>query len=356
MLCKLKTEKAAVQEDFEGFLPDGCLKNFQGNIMVIYNNINYLFRYISAVSAVLLLASCTGWPLLNHALQAQKTEKKDMNPLLLLLFQNRGSSASGTGASTSSSLNAPTLLTASGSSGKVNLTWSSVTGASSYTVYYSTSSSVTSSSSSVSAGNVTAYAVQSLTNGTLYYFAVKAVSASASSALSNILSATPSSGASVQCLGQGYCNTFVASAGYNGNLGGLTGADAICSGAKPGGLPGTGTDYKAMLVVVGSRDYPSTNWVLYANMQYRQQDTVTVIGTTDANANFTTALTNPINPGGGAAAVWSGWDRTNTCTGWTSTAGNGDQGACCGLTAIPAAVDTGSTACSSSRSLVCVQQ
>ncbi|HMY65343.1 MAG TPA: DUF1554 domain-containing protein [Leptospiraceae bacterium] len=322
--------------------------------MIFYNNTTYILRHIFAALGIFILTGCTGWPLLNHALQLQKTEKKDMNPLLLLLLQNRGSSSSGT--STSSSLTAPTLLTASGSSGKVSLTWSSVTGASSYTVYYSTSSSVTVSSASVTAGNVTAYTVQSLTNGTLYYFAVKAASASASSALSNILSATPSSGASVQCLSQGYCNTFVASAGYNGNLGGLSGADAICSGAKPGGLPGTGTDYKAMLVVVGSRDYPSTNWVLYANMQYRQADAVTVIGTTDANANFTTALTNPINPGGAAAAVWSGWDKTNTCTGWTSTAGNGDQGACCGLTAIPAAVDTGSTACSNSRSLVCVQQ
>ncbi|HMV78774.1 MAG TPA: DUF1554 domain-containing protein, partial [Leptospiraceae bacterium] len=228
--------------------------------MIFYNNTTYILRHIFAALGIFILTGCTGWPLLNHALQLQKTEKKDMNPLLLLLLQNRGSSSSGT--STSSSLTAPTLLTASGSSGKVSLTWSSVTGASSYTVYYSTSSSVTVSSASVTAGNVTAYTVQSLTNGTLYYFAVKAASASASSALSNILSATPSSGASVQCLSQGYCNTFVASAGYNGNLGGLSGADAICSGAKPGGLPGTGTDYKAMLVVVGSRDYPSTNWVL----------------------------------------------------------------------------------------------
>ncbi len=322
--------------------------------MFYYNKIIYLYRNISAAIGVFLLSGCTGWPVLNHALQIQKTEKKGMNPLLLIVLQNKNSA--GTSTASAASLAAPTLLTAAGSSGKVNLTWSSVTGASSYTVHFSTSSSVTASSSSVSAGNVTAYTVQSLTNGTVYYFAVKAVSASASSALSNILSATPSSGASVQCMSQGYCNTFVAGAGYTGNLGGLSGADAICSGAKPGGLPGTGADYKAMLVAVGSRDYPSTNWVLYANMQYRQQDTVTVIGTTDANANFTTALTNPINPGGGAAAVWSGWDKTNTCSGWTSTAGNGDQGACCGLTAIPAAVDTGSTACSNSRNIVCVQQ
>lgn len=322
--------------------------------MFYYNKTVYLYRNISAAIGVFLLSGCTGWPILNHALQLQKTEKKGMSPLLLIVLQNKN--GAGTSAASAASLTAPTLLTATGSSGKVNLIWSSVTGASSYTVHFSTSSSVTASSSSVSAGNVTGYTVQSLTNGTVYYFAVKAVSASASSALSNILSATPSSGASVQCMSQGYCNTFVASAGYTGNLGGLSGADAICSGAKPGGLPGTGTDYKAMLVAVGSRDYPSTNWVLYANMQYRQQDTVTVIGTTDANANFTTALTNPINPGGGAAAVWSGWDKTNTCSGWTSTAGNGDQGACCGLTAIPAAVDTGSTACSNSRSIVCVQQ
>jgi hypothetical protein len=305
--------------------------------------------------------NCTGWPLLQHSLQLDKKENSGLNPFLILILGNIGqsnssssSSSSSSSTTTSSSLSAPVLQTATGSTTSVALTWASVTGATSYTVYYSTTSTVTTSSTSIVAGNVTTYTIQSLTNGTLYYFAIKASNATTSSTLSNILSATP---VQVQCLSQGYCNTFVTAAIYTGNIGGLTTADAICAAAKPGGLPGTGTDYKAMLVVAGSRDFStSTNWVLYANTQYRQQDATTIIGTTNALGNFVVNLTNPINPGGGASAFWSGWVNTLTCSGWTSTAGNGEQGACCGLTTIPGAVSTGNTACTSTRSIVCAQQ
>lgn len=41
---------------------------------------------------------------------------------------------------------------------------------------------------------------------------------------------------------------FVAATSPNAAYGGVTGADAFCSSAKPSDLPGAGSDYKALLL------------------------------------------------------------------------------------------------------------
>gem|GEM_PF-6116825 len=85
----------------------------------------------------------------------------------------------------------PRNLTAIGDSGKVNLSWDTVTGATYYNVYMSTTS-LQYDLPPVTPVYDTAYSVDGLANGTTYYFVVQAAAAE-SSGFSNQASATPAS-------------------------------------------------------------------------------------------------------------------------------------------------------------------
>jgi len=83
---------------------------------------------------------------------------------------------------------APTLNTATPGDSNVALSWTAVTGATSYTVQYGTVSGVYQAES---VGNVTNFTVIGLTNGTTYYFVVAAVNANGTSPNSNVMSSVP---------------------------------------------------------------------------------------------------------------------------------------------------------------------
>ena len=89
---------------------------------------------------------------------------------------------------------APTNLTANGGNATVSLTWSSSSGATSYSVYRGTSSGGE-GSTAIGTSTGTSYNDSTATNGTKYYYTVKAVDASGASGASNEASATPSAGA-----------------------------------------------------------------------------------------------------------------------------------------------------------------
>ncbi len=84
---------------------------------------------------------------------------------------------------------APTLINATAGNALVTLGWNVVSGATSYSIKYGTSSGVY--GAPINVGNVTGYNVTGLTNGTLYYFVVTATNAGGTSANSNEQSATP---------------------------------------------------------------------------------------------------------------------------------------------------------------------
>ena len=69
----------------------------------------------------------------------------------------------------------PTGLAAIPSNGNVGLEWTPVTGATSYNVYWSTSSGVTPSTGQTLTGIARGYVHRGLTNGTTYYYVVTAV-------------------------------------------------------------------------------------------------------------------------------------------------------------------------------------
>jgi hypothetical protein len=85
----------------------------------------------------------------------------------------------------------------------VGLEWTPVTGATSYNVYWSTSSGVTPSTGQALTGVARGYVHRGLTNGTTYYYIVTAVTASGESPPSAQVSATPSGEWVLEQLGTG---------------------------------------------------------------------------------------------------------------------------------------------------------
>ena len=92
---------------------------------------------------------------------------------------------------------APTGLTATAGNGQVALSWTASSGATSYNLYYGTTSPLTiANGTKVGSLSGTTDTVSSLTNGTPYYFAVTAVNSGGESALSTEANATPLNGSS----------------------------------------------------------------------------------------------------------------------------------------------------------------
>lgn len=87
----------------------------------------------------------------------------------------------------------PSNVTALAGNSQVEITWTAVTGATSYNIYWSTSSNVTTANGTKIAGASTDYLKTGLTNGTTYYFIVTAVNANGESTASTFASATPTS-------------------------------------------------------------------------------------------------------------------------------------------------------------------
>jgi hypothetical protein len=93
---------------------------------------------------------------------------------------------------------APPVLTVTPGNGQAMASWTTVTGAGSYNLYYSTTSPVAiATATKVGAISGTNDTVSGLTNCTTYYFAVTAVSGGTESALSNQVSTVPVSSTAV---------------------------------------------------------------------------------------------------------------------------------------------------------------
>ena len=90
---------------------------------------------------------------------------------------------------TSTTLSAPTGLSATGSAGQVILDWTTLSGASSYTVYWDNLTGVSSSSTAITSVSTDNYTHIGLDNGTTYYYKVVAVNSSGTGTISSVASA-----------------------------------------------------------------------------------------------------------------------------------------------------------------------
>ena len=93
--------------------------------------------------------------------------------------------------STSSTLSAPSGATATLGWHQVAVDWTALSGASSYTVYWGTSTGISSSSTAITGITDDNYTHTGLDNGTTYYYKVAAVDSSGTGSLSSEVSATP---------------------------------------------------------------------------------------------------------------------------------------------------------------------
>jgi fibronectin type 3 domain-containing protein len=109
-----------------------------------------------------------------------------------------GESAASTQASASTSPAAPAIpgvpsgVAATGGTNQVTVSWPAVTGATSYNLYWSTSSTVTTASGTKIASATSPYVQTGLAAGTAYYYLVTAVNASGESAASTRVTASTS--------------------------------------------------------------------------------------------------------------------------------------------------------------------
>ena len=175
------------------------------------------------------------------------------------------------------------------------------------------------------------------------------------------------------CVGS-ECYLFFTDTAYNGNLGGISGADSKCNSDinKP-----NGNNYKAVLVDGVNRQAckqshycmtnPTTNpgetlidWVLYPNQAYKRADNSS-LGTTNASGTFDTNFTNKLSTS--VTGFWTGMDSSwkvnnRDCDHWTSdsnllpNAFNGN-----GQVQNPgSAFGYGYTACSATLPILCAEQ
>ena len=101
-----------------------------------------------------------------------------------------GSCAKKDDSTTSTTLSAPTGLTATGGASQVALDWTALSGASSYTVYWDNATGVSSSSTAITSVSTDSYSHTGLDNGTTYYYKVAAVDSAGTGSLSSEVNAT----------------------------------------------------------------------------------------------------------------------------------------------------------------------
>jgi fibronectin type 3 domain-containing protein len=107
---------------------------------------------------------------------------------------------------------APAGVTATGGTNQVSISWSAVPAASSYNVYYSTTSGVTTSTGTKIAGVTSPYVNTGLAVGTTYYYIVTAVNSAGESAASAQASATTAVAPPLVC---GSCHTIPPATGQH---------------------------------------------------------------------------------------------------------------------------------------------
>ena len=125
----------------------------------------------------------------------------------MLVFSLMGLSACGGGGGGSNgdtpatvTPSAPTGVTATAGDSQVILSWTAVTGATTYNIYWSTTSGITKTNGTKITGATSPYILTGLTNGTTSYYVVTAANSAGESLESSEVSATPAATATAKAI------------------------------------------------------------------------------------------------------------------------------------------------------------
>ena len=108
-----------------------------------------------------------------------------------IAFLNGCGSGQGTATPTGTAPSAPTGVTVTAGNKQVSISWTAVSGATSYNIYWLTTSGVTKTTGTKVTSNTNSYTHTGLTNGATYYYVVTAVNSNGESSESSEVSASP---------------------------------------------------------------------------------------------------------------------------------------------------------------------
>ncbi len=152
---------------------------------------------------------------------------------------------------------APTTLTAAGSSAAVALSWVAGTGATSYNVYRGTASGGESATAIATDVTTSSYTNTGLTNGTTYYYEVASVNSYGTSSKSNEAYATPAAASStiqIDCGSTAAVGSWLADTDYSGG-GTDTWGNTIATNLLTGTIPPQG-------VLQSDREAPTFSYTI----------------------------------------------------------------------------------------------
>jgi fibronectin type 3 domain-containing protein len=207
-------------------------------------------------------------------------------------------------ASLGGALTPPGNVTAVPGVGQVQISWSPVTGATSYNIYYTTGAAIPTASSTKIAGATSPYKHTNLETNVTYNYAVTAKNATSESALSTVVSATPAVpiivGRLVSGIPQGILQSNV-EISVKDNLGAAISNAAVALNNTSLAYDATRSVYKAYVnvapgeVVTLSVNINGTAYSLPGTTYYYRVQAVNAYGSSDV-ASFTPIAVMPTTP------------------------------------------------------------
>ena len=239
--------------------------------------------------------------------------------------------------SSTSTLSAPTGVTATAGASQVSLTWTVPSGASSHIVYWDNATGVSSSSTAITVNSANYYTHTGLDNGTTYYYKVAAVdSAGTAGTLSSEVNATTYKYLSSTTTASG--SITVGSETMSGVYATECITTALSTLISAGRVPSDTASYGFMTVVTGSDNiseesqfFTDSSCTTNSLLMKTQYDNVTVGSASGSNYPLTLTKARSLITAGTTAgetfveALWSnsinvtvGTEYTDTYTGSTN--------------------------------------
>ena len=225
---------------------------------------------------------------------------------------------------TTSTLSVPSDVTATLGWHQVAVDWTAVSGASSYTVYWGSSTGISSSSTAITGITDDNYTHTGLDNGTTYYYKVATVDSAGTGSLSSEVSATPRDAPTINeaCTDnesasgslQGVLNTAASGTFYHSFYGaepsnGCINADNISTVFGSSNIPSDALSVKHALVIAGNGTEFRENWHFYSDNACAVET-----GYTSTSYDNLTIADNITIAGGSPAAATEVWyEKTRTC-------------------------------------------